>query len=103
MKMMDYLFNVPKAIIMTQNEYLLKHFKDGKRITSRQAYVQHGITQLGRCVDDLEKEGHTIHRDWIEVPTRHGEGTTKVKEYYMVEQGQQAMFAEPTKSRAYSL
>jgi len=89
---------------MTQNEALLSHLKEGKTITSREAYIDLGITQLGRCIDDLQKEGHFIKRKWKQVPTRHGDGTTKIKEYWLKDAEEQGdMFGPPQQgSRAYS-
>lgn len=49
----------------TQCERLLKHFRNGGTITSLQAYLDFGITQLGRCIRDLENEGHIFNRSRI--------------------------------------
>lgn len=89
---------------MTQNEYLLNYLQKGNTITAHEAATQHGILQLGRCLDDLRKEGHHIRRRWIDAPTRHGEGTVKVKEYWLAEaEVQGSMFDYQPKSKAYEL
>ena len=89
----------------TQNQALLEYLQAGNSITSREAYIELGITQLGRCLDDLEKEGYRFSRKWIEVHTRHGSGTTKVKEYRLIpsKPTQAGLFPERPKSRAYQL
>lgn len=86
---------------MTQNEALLKHLQEGNKITSREAYNDLGITQLGRCINDLEKDGYVIKRRWKQVPTRHGDGTTKVKEYWLKDAEEQGdMFGKPQPTHA---
>lgn len=49
----------------TQCERLLEHFKAGGTITSYAAYLKFGITQLGRCINDLEREGYVFERPRI--------------------------------------
>jgi len=46
----------------TQRERLLKWFNKGETITSFEAYLKFGITQLGRCIDDLQKDGHRFEK-----------------------------------------
>lgn len=77
---------------MTQNDYLLQYLQDGHTITSKEAYDKLGIQQLGRCLDDLEKRGYMFDRStWKQVPTRHGNGMTRVKEYKLITPGQQEL------------
>lgn len=49
----------------TQCDRLLAHFKAGNTITSFEAYLKFGITQLGRCISDLEKQGYVFERPRI--------------------------------------
>ena len=46
----------------TQTERLLSWFNKGETITSFEAYLMFGITQLGRCIDDLQKDGHHFEK-----------------------------------------
>ena len=65
---------------MTQNEYLLKHFKSGKSITTLQAHRE-GITSLSKRICELQELGHEFDKKWKKVRTRYGNGKVRVKEY----------------------
>ena len=65
---------------MTQNEYLLKHFRSGKSITSLKA-SRHGIMDLPKRVCELLKKGHDVQKKWVTVRTRYGNGKVRVVEY----------------------
>ena len=65
---------------MTQNEYLLKHFKSGKAITTLQA-GRVGITNLPKRICELQNLGHEFSKTWKKVRTRYGNGKVRVKEY----------------------
>lgn len=56
--MTQTLWDKPK----TQTERLLSWFDKGETITSFEAYLKFGITQLGRCIDDLQKEGYRFEK-----------------------------------------
>jgi len=49
----------------TQDMRLLRHFRNGGDITSFEAYLKFGITQLARCISDLEKAGYRFNRPRI--------------------------------------
>jgi len=51
----------------TQCDRLLRHFEKGGTITSFEAYTKFGITQLGRCIADLERAGHQFNRPKIKL------------------------------------
>lgn len=51
----------------TQPERLLKWFRAHKTITSFEAYSELGITQLARCIDDLQKEGHKFEKPRVRI------------------------------------
>jgi hypothetical protein len=53
----------------TQTERLLKHFQSGGTITSLESYDKFKITQLARCIDDLERLGHEFRKDWEKTET----------------------------------
>ena len=56
---MDTLFDVAPG---TQTERLLRWFDKGGTITSFEAYLKFRITQLGRCIDDLQKQGYRFDK-----------------------------------------
>ena len=47
---------------------LLRRFEDGEKITTMSAYMLMGITQLARCISDLEKRGHEFNKVWFDLP-----------------------------------
>ncbi len=51
----------------TECERLLKHFKAGGTLTSFEAYAKFGITQLGRCISDLERAGYRFKRPRVKI------------------------------------
>lgn len=59
----DKLCNAPQ----NQCQRLLKWFKAGKTITSFEAYSELGITQLARCIDDLQKEGYSFEKPRVRI------------------------------------
>jgi hypothetical protein len=70
---------------MTQNEFLLKHLKSGKSITTLQAH-QFGICRLSERIRELEKKGHKIAHNSKTVFSRFGtitgdQGKARVVEY----------------------
>jgi len=46
----------------TQTERLLSWFNEGGTITSFEAYLNFRITQLGRCIDDLQNKGYRFEK-----------------------------------------
>lgn len=65
---------------MTQNEYLLEHFRQGKSITTLQAH-RAGICRLSERCRELEADGLKIKRTPKTVKTRYGNGKVRVVEY----------------------
>ena len=64
---------------MTQNDWLLKHFKSGRTITTLQAH-RFGICRLSERIREIE-EGHKIKRTPKQVISRFGSGMVWVTEY----------------------
>lgn len=56
-----------EALKRTQCDRLLAYFKAGCTITSMEAYQKFGITQLGRCISDLERQGYVFNRPRIKL------------------------------------
>lgn len=54
-------------ITETQDARLLRHFRNGGTITSFEAYTNFGITQLGRCISDLESAGHQFNKPRVKL------------------------------------
>jgi hypothetical protein len=56
---------------MTQNDWLLLHFRKGKTITTLKAYRE-GICRLSERVRELQQAGHKIRIERIGVKSRWG-------------------------------
>lgn len=67
---------------MTQSERLLEHFKAGMSITRLTSYEFLGIFELSARIVGLEKQGHKILRETVEVTNRFKE-VVHVKRYWM--------------------
>lgn len=80
---------------MSQTEAILKYVKQHGSITSKEAYDELGITQLGARLDDLEKQGYIIDRsEWKTVTDRRG-NLVDVKDYKIDRPGQKDAFGKP--------
>lgn len=69
---------------MTQCERVIDYIKRFGSITSYQAYLDLGITQLGARIDDLQKDGYTFKKETKVGKNRFGE-PTRFKEYSLEE------------------
>ena len=65
---------------MTQNEFLIKHFRSGKKLTSLHA-SRIGIMDLPKRVSELRASGIDVDRIPKKVKTRYGNGKVRVIEY----------------------
>lgn len=65
---------------MTQKEFLLKHFRSGKKLTSLVA-SRYGIMDLPKRICELQDDGHNIGKTPKTVKTRYGNGKVRVVEY----------------------
>lgn len=68
---------------MTQNEFIFKHFRSGKKLTSLIAH-RHGIFDLPKRICELQEAGHKIKKTWKTVKTRYGNGRVRVVEYSLI-------------------
>ena len=66
---------------MTQAQQVHDYINTYGSITVWEAFMDLGITQLGRCIDDIKKAGVTIAREPIKVKTRMGKKCT-IKRYH---------------------
>lgn len=58
---------------MTQNEQVLRHLLDNKKITSLEAVELYGIMRLGARIYDLKKQGYPIKTCLRVGKSRNGE------------------------------
>jgi hypothetical protein len=72
MKRSDYMKN--------QRELIIQYLKDFGSITSYQAYIDLGITQLSTRIKELKEEGYCFNSRWIHKENRYGK-LIKFKEY----------------------
>jgi hypothetical protein len=57
---------------MNQREQILQYIEDFGAITSYQAYIDLGITQLATRVKELKEQGYTFSCEWISKKNRYG-------------------------------
>ena len=50
---------------MNQNQKILNHLKEHKKITSYEAFEKYRITRLSARIHDLREQGHNITSDMI--------------------------------------
>lgn len=69
--------------MMTQTQALAEYLIAHGSITSREAEDELGIMRCASRIHDIRKEGYRITDRWETVPTRYGNGKTRIKRYYM--------------------
>lgn len=69
---------------MTQKELILKYIADFGSITSYQAYLDLGITQLGARIKELKEKGYVFGTTPQKKKNRYGKPVRYVK-YYLIE------------------
>jgi hypothetical protein len=57
---------------MNQKELIIKYIKDFGSITSYQAYIDLGITQLATRIKELKEQGYSFSYEWISKKNRYG-------------------------------
>ena len=65
---------------MSQKDRIIEYINKFGSITSLQAYMDLGITQLGAMIDGLERDGYSFYKEWQEGKNRFGE-PIKYKKY----------------------
>lgn len=58
---------------MTQKEKILQYLKEHGTITTREAFVNLGVTRLASRIWDLRNDGYNIIREMISVKNRDGD------------------------------
>ena len=64
---------------MTQNERVVDYIKQFGSITSREAFVDLGVTRLASRICDLAKLGYQFDKKFESAPNRYGENTSFVR------------------------
>lgn len=64
-----------------QSDAILKHLREGHRITQREAIDLFGCMRLAARIHDLKAQGHLIESRPKRITTRLG--ATTIAEYYM--------------------
>ena len=57
---------------MNQRQMILQYIKDFGSITSYQAYIDLGITQLATRIKELKEQGYNFKTEWIKKKNRYG-------------------------------
>lgn len=57
---------------MNQRQMILQYIKDFGSITSYQAYIDLGITQLATRIKELKEQGYNFKTEWISKKNRYG-------------------------------
>lgn len=68
----------------TQKEKIIEHIKKYGSITSYEAYMDLGITQLGARLDQLKKDGYEFKTEWITKKNKDG-AIVSFKKYYLAD------------------
>ena len=67
-----------------QREMILKYIEDFGSISSYQAYIDLGVTQLSSRLKELKQEGYQFSYRWITKKNRYGK-PVRFKEYTLME------------------
>jgi esterase/lipase superfamily enzyme len=63
---------------------ILQYIKDFGSITSYEAYIDLGITQLATRIKELKEEGYSFNYEWISKKNRYGKSVA-FKKYKLEE------------------
>ncbi len=69
---------------INQKQRIINYIRQFGSITSRDAYIDLGITQLGARIDELERDGYSFVKEWETAKNRYGE-ETQYKRYYLAD------------------
>lgn len=68
-----------------QKEKIIEHIKKNGSITSYEAYMDLGITQLATRISELKEQGYEFETEWITKKKQSGV-IVSFKKYYLKEQ-----------------
>lgn len=69
---------------MNQKQMIIQYINDFGAITSYQAYIDLGITQLATRIKELKKQGYSFNTEWICKKNKYGK-PIKFKQYKLEE------------------
>ena len=69
---------------ITQKDRIINYIRQFGSITSKEAYNDLGITQLGARLDQLQRDGFQFVTEWEKGKNRFGEEVT-YKRYYLAD------------------
>ena len=69
---------------MNQRQQILQYIEDFGSITSYEAYIDLGITQLATRIKELKEQGYQFNYRWITKKNRYGK-PVRFKEYTLME------------------
>lgn len=61
---------------MNQREMIIDYINDFGSITSYEAYIDLGITQLATRIKELKEQGYTFTTEWITKKNRYGKSVS---------------------------
>jgi Helix-turn-helix domain len=67
----------------TQCNRVLAHLEAGKKLTQFEALTELGIMRLASRISDLNRDGHIIRKEMVEVSNRWGE-KCRIAQYTLV-------------------
>lgn len=68
----------------TQKEKIIEHIEKYGSITSFEAYMDLGITQLATRISELKEKGYEFETEWITKKNKDG-AVVSFKKYYLVD------------------
>lgn len=81
-----YLRRFLGVVYMNQREMIIQYINDFGCITSYEAYIDLGITQLATRIKELKEQGYVFSYEWISKKNRYGKPIRFKK--YKLEGGQ---------------
>lgn len=69
---------------ISQKDRTINYIREFGSITSKDAYSDLGITQLGARLDQLKKEGYVFKAEWESNKDRYGNDSS-YKRYYLAD------------------
>lgn len=69
---------------MNQRQMILQYIEDFGHITSYEAYIDLGITQLATRIKELKEEGYRFNYTWVTKENRYGK-PVRFKKYTIAE------------------
>ena len=61
---------------MNQREMIIDYIENFGSITSYEAYIDLGITQLATRIKELKEQGYTFKTEWITKKNRYGKNVS---------------------------